>query len=117
MSKVFWDNYLELDKVDKHIKALSKTHEEKLELWQLVDEMVHHRVLGCILDHLPESTHEEFLQKFSEAPHDEKLIVYLKEKMKKDVVVLIKEAVAVLVMELIGELEIKNEQVPEIHSK
>jgi hypothetical protein len=101
MSKIFYDHLLDLDKVENTVKKAASSHEERMELWQLIDEIIHHRVMGCILDYLPGVHHEEFLQKFSEGPHDEKLLDYLKEKIKEDIVALIKEVVAALVLELI----------------
>jgi len=101
MSKTYYDHLLDLEKVDGVVKKVVKSHEEKVELWQLIDEIIHHRVMGCVLDSLPEKHHDEFLQKFAESPHDEKLLDFLKEKIKTDIVFLIKETVAALVLELI----------------
>ena len=111
MSKTYYDNLLNFDKVDKVIKNATRTPEEKLELWKIVDEIIHHKVLGCVLDHLPKKNHDEFLDKFYRAPYDERLLVYLKDKIKKDIKTIIKEAVAILTMEIIDNiLPKKNEK-------
>lgn len=102
MSKIYYDQLLDLQPVEKAIKKVAKTHEEKLELWQVVDEIVQHKIMNCILDHLPKELHSEYLEKFYSAPDDEKLLDYLKEKVKKDITLIFKEAVAVLVLELMG---------------
>jgi transcriptional regulator of NAD metabolism len=104
MSKVFYDNLLSLDKIDRAIKKAATTCDERMELWQVVDEIVHHRVMGCVLDALPIECHDEFLEKFSKAPYDEQLLDYLRQKVKKDVTMIIKEAVAVLVLEIATEI-------------
>jgi hypothetical protein len=104
MSKTYYDHLLDLNKVDKVVRDTAKSEDEKLELWQIVDEIVHHRVMGCVLDHLPVEHHEEFLQKFYEAPYDERLLVYLKDKIKKDIIEIIKEGVVALTLELIDNI-------------
>ena len=105
MSKVFYDNLLDLSSVEKSIKKVSSTKEEMIELWEVVDEIVHHRVMGCVLETLPAKHHHEFLEMLHHTPHDEKLLIFLKEKIGKDVSMLIKEVVAVLVLELTKDIE------------
>jgi 5-bromo-4-chloroindolyl phosphate hydrolysis protein len=108
MSKLFFDQLVVLDNVDKEIKKVAKSKEEEEELWQLVDEMVHHRVLGCVLDRLPKKSHEEFLVKFHETPYDEGLIDYLKEKIGENIEELIKQEVGALAFELLDEIRAKK---------
>lgn len=82
MSKLFFDHLLDLKDLDKEIKKVAKTSEEREELWKLIDEIVHHKVLGCILDNLPRKNHEEFLELFHNSPHDENLLIgYLKKQI------------------------------------
>ncbi len=109
MSKVYYDHHLVvLEDVDKYIKETAETPEEKEELWQLVDEIVHHRVLECVLDNLPGEYHEEFLGKFQEAPHDLTLMDYLKEKVTENIEELIKQEIGGLATELLEELQAKG---------
>lgn len=105
MSTLFFDNLLELDKVDKSIKKVTSTREEAIELWEIVDEIIHHRVFGCVMQELPKKHHEEFLKMFHKNPSDESLLDYLREKVKKDVALVIKESVSLFVLELTKELE------------
>lgn len=86
MSKMYFDHLLKLEKVDKEINKVAKTKEEKEELWALVDEIIHHKVMGCVLDRLPRDSHEEFLGIFEHAPHDDQLIFdYLKKKVGNNI--------------------------------
>lgn len=105
MSKIFYDHLIILEDVDKHIKDIAETHEERHELWQLVDEIVHHRVLGCVLDHLPGEHHDEFLGKFHQAPHSPNLLDYLKEKIEDNIEELIKQEIGELATELLQEIQ------------
>ncbi len=85
MSKLFYDYLIELPEIDLAIKEEKLESEEREELQKLVDEMIHHRVLVCILDHLPREHHEEFLERFHAAPHDETLIIFLEEKTPAEI--------------------------------
>jgi hypothetical protein len=105
MSKLFFDHLLEFKKIDKEIKKVAKTSEEREELWALVDEIVHHKVLGCILDKLPRDDHKEFLEIFHSAPHDEdRIFNYLKAKVGDDVEENLKLEIAKISEELLGEI-------------
>jgi len=105
MSKIFYDHLVDLSEVEKKIKKITKTQEEREELYRLVDELVHHRVVGCILDELPEKNHKEFLQEFSSRPHDEGLFAYLGQHVGRDVFEFIKKEIHMLTVELLGYIE------------
>lgn len=105
MSKLFFDHLVELKEIDKEIKKVAKTSEERQELWMLVDEIVHHKALGCILDQLPRDNHEEFLELFHKSPYDEDLLFgYLKEKIGKNVRQILKTELGNLAFELLEEI-------------
>jgi hypothetical protein len=106
MSKLFYDYLVELKEIDKQIKKVAKTSEEKEELWGLVDEIVHHKVMGCILDKLPRASHEEFLDLFHRSPHDEELLfTYLRKKVGDNIEDLIKQEIGVLSNELLEDIK------------
>jgi hypothetical protein len=67
--------------VKKHIKKES----DRIAIYNQIDEIVHHRVIGCILDRLPKEHHKEFLTKLTETPHDRSLLAYLVERIGTDV--------------------------------
>lgn len=105
MSKLFFDKLIELKELDRQIKKVAKTKEEREELWVLVDEIIHHKVIGCILDRLPRESHEEFLGMYVKAPHDEESIFgYLKEKVGKDIEGVIKKEIKNLSVDLLKEI-------------
>ena len=85
---------------------MAKSTEEREELWGLVDEIIHHKVMGCILDKLPRESHEEFLDMFHTSPHDEELIFgYLRTKVGPDIEENLKEEIAKISEELLGEMK------------
>ena len=85
MSKIFYDHLIVLEEVNIQIDEVAKTSEEKEELWKLVDEIIHHRVMSAILEKLPEKHHKIFLKTFYASPYDEQLISYLNEKIDDDI--------------------------------
>lgn len=108
MSKLFFDHLVELKKIDKEIRKVAKTADEREELWVLVDEIVHHKVMGCILDKLPRDNHEEFLEMYHKNPHDEELLFgYLKNKAGTDIEDAIKQEIGSLATELLREISSK----------
>lgn len=108
MSKLFFDHLIVLEDLEKEIKAVSQSQEEKEELWSLVDEIVHHKTLGCILDKLPQKNHQEFMEKFHKAPHDESLMEYLKDKVGQNIEELIKAEIGSLAFEILQEIKSKK---------
>lgn len=110
MSKIFYDYLIIFEELEDVIRSEEVEPEEREEIHQLIDEMIHHRVLGCILDHLPREHHEEFLERFHETPYDEGLIQYLQEKTPEevDIEAKIKEEVAKLKQELLEEIKKKK---------
>lgn len=82
MSKLFFDHLLVLEEVEVFINRKPISKEEKEELWKLIDGVIQTRVMDVVLTKLPRKHHEEFLEKFSSFPHDERLLEYLKEKVE-----------------------------------
>lgn len=105
MSKVFFDKYVSLAKLERYIRKVTNSNDEKQELWRIVDEMVHHRVLHCVLNELKPEYHEEFLVKLESGPHDESLLDYLTQKIKKDISTFIRLEIKSLENEVLKEIK------------
>lgn len=105
MSRLFWDEIIDTKDLEKKVSALSRSSEEKQELWALVDEIIHHKVIGCILDKLPPEHHEEFLEHFSQKPHDPKIWEMLKAKATHDIEIFIIKEVRDLADEILNYIE------------
>ena len=105
MSKIFYDHLVVLENVEREIKVLTNSPEERDELWQIVDELVHGRALGLILDKLPRQHHEEFLEKFQKAPYDEGLLKYLEQKIDKNIEELLRQELGNLAFEILQEIK------------
>lgn len=85
MSRVFYDHLIDMKSLEKEIKKISSNVEEKHEIWSLIDEIIHHKVLHCVLDNLEKKHHKKFLVKLHESPHDEDILKYLQKKIKIDI--------------------------------
>jgi hypothetical protein len=105
MSSLFFDQLINLDKITKTIKKVSSTKEEEIELWGVVDEIVHHQVLGCILENLPKKHHRQFLDMFNQNPSDEQILVFLQKNTKTNISSAIKRVIDTFCLEIIGGLE------------
>ncbi|MBI2590486.1 MAG: hypothetical protein HYW33_01205 [Candidatus Blackburnbacteria bacterium] len=104
MSKLFYDHLIILEEVEIELGKLELSREEKRELEELIEEILHHRVLGRVLSDLPEVHHEDFLQKFKNAPHDTFLIEYLNERIERSVEEHIKEEIEKLKKEILTDI-------------
>ena len=100
MSIAFYDHILHLDRLSAFVASLDIHKAEKEELWHLVDEILHHRVLGFILDKLPEIHHEEFLEKLANNPSDHSIITYLKDLIEGDIEELLSSEIATIEAEI-----------------
>ncbi len=104
MSKLFFDHILELDELESSLRDIVETEGERHELWHIIDDIIHHEVLGCIFDHLPYDYHDEFLEKFHESPYDEGLLVFVDEKIDGDITSLINERINSIAQEILQEI-------------
>ncbi len=104
MSKLFFDNIADLKKLDKEIKKVAKTKAEQEEIWRIVDELIHHKALGCIFENLPKDKHTEFLELFHHSPHDEDLLFgYLEKTISQNFREILREEIGGLAFEVIEE--------------
>ncbi|OGM30110.1 hypothetical protein A2801_03865 [Candidatus Woesebacteria bacterium RIFCSPHIGHO2_01_FULL_41_10] len=113
MSRLFYDHLLDLDELETRVKVITKDREEQNEIFRLIDEIVHHRVVGCILNHLPEEHHEKFLVHLSERPHDKQILDFLRDKILEDIEGFIKQEIRTVAIELLKI--VADENSPEVH--
>ncbi|MBL7036843.1 hypothetical protein ISR94_03330 [Candidatus Microgenomates bacterium] len=108
MSVIFYDRLVVFKRLDKSLKSLVSSNDELQEIWHILEELTHHRIMGCVLDKLPHTHHKEFLEKFESSPHDEKLLEYLQEKIEDDMEEIIKKEAKLLAKEIVSELKHKK---------
>ncbi len=103
--------------MEKGINKIAKSSAEKEELWDLVDGLIHQRVLTVLLDKMDEEHHEEFIVRLYDAPHDEGIWEYLKEKLSVDVVEIVKQEIAMVGAEVMRELKSGQLKMPKVVRK
>lgn len=104
MSKLFFDHLIEFEEVEIELKGLDLGSEEKKELEQLIDSMVHHRVIDRILTHLPRHHHAEFIESFHKAPYDPKLLSWINQRIKASVEEHVKDEIKKLKQEILEDI-------------
>ena len=97
MNKKFYSELASLEKIEKTIKNAPISEDEKRELWGIIEEIIHHRILGCALDNLSKEHHGEFLEKVKGAnSHEimeflEQKNTDIKEKIKNEILIIADE--------------------------
>ncbi len=85
MGKIFYDHLIVIEEITAVLDSRGLTVKERQEILSLTDQTLHHHVLNVILTHLPREHHKSFLTRFHQAPHDETLLTFLKEKVTVDI--------------------------------
>lgn len=104
MSKVFYDNLTSLKELETEINLIAESKEEKEELWNLVDELIHQRVLNSLLDELNVEHHEGLVLRLHNSPHDEGIWEYLKDKLSFDAKEFIRKEIVAIGYEILDDL-------------
>ena len=82
--KLFYSHLVDLEPLVKELELVSMQPDEREEIFELVDDIIHHRVLDSLLEILPEEDHEIFLERFTNTPANPEILEFLKEKAKSD---------------------------------
>lgn len=111
MSKLFYDHLVDFTQLEKLVKKHVKDEEARHEIYHLVDEIVHHRVVGCILDRLPKDHHREFLNNVKERAHDESILDFIRGRVSEDVEEFLRHELYVLSSELLSMFDHTHKEV------
>lgn len=103
MSKILYDHLIILEEIETLISEYRFEGKEKQEISQMIEETIHYRVLNVILINLPKEHHQTFLERFHQAPYDEDLLNFLKEKVA-NIEDLISDEIKILEKELKKDL-------------
>ncbi len=105
MSQIFYDRLIVLENFGKEVKKKTSSKEEEYEIWNLVDDILSHKVMDMILDKLPLKYHDQFIERFLEAPYDETLFDFLKEKIEDNIEEIIKREIGDLAYGLLEDIK------------
>ena len=104
MSRIFYDRLIVLENFGKEVKKRTSSKEEEFEIWNLVDDIVGHKIINMILEKLPIKDHSEFIEKFLDAPFDETLLDFLKERIEDNIEEVIKQEIGDLAYGLLEDI-------------
>ncbi len=76
--KTFFSHLINTDQLIMLVEKLLEIEEEKLEILDMIDSILHHRVIHKILEELDDKHHEIFMAEYSKNPGNEELLIFLK---------------------------------------
>jgi hypothetical protein len=85
MNKIFYDHLIIIEEVVTIIDAHDIDAQEKKQIMDLVEQTLHQEALNTVFTHLPKDHHETFLIHFNAAPHDRKILDFVKDKSGVDI--------------------------------
>lgn len=85
MSKIWYDHLVLHEEVTVELDRYKLAPEEKTEIVNLIDQVLHHHVLNVILSHLPKEHHQAFISDFIQDPGSTKLLEFVKSRVTVDI--------------------------------
>lgn len=85
MSILFYDHLIDKRQLHIHVESLEAPEEKKGKLKQLIDDILHSKLIHFVLDKLPSKKHKTFLSKLESTPYDPQLLEYLKEHIDEEI--------------------------------
>jgi hypothetical protein len=105
MTKVFYDHLIDIEEVLGELENYEIETEEREEIRIIIDETFHHQTINIILTHLPTQHHQNFLDRFHQSPHDQELLVFLKEQIEADIEEEIKKQAQKIKKEILADIK------------
>lgn len=81
MKHTFYAHLVDLTEIEIRLDSHGLKKHEKDELFLMVKETLHYRVVSEILTHLPEEHHDWFLEEYTKVPHSKQLLAQLKDQV------------------------------------
>lgn len=79
MSKLFYDHLIIIEEIVAVLDQHKLNAKDRAKILDVMDATLQNEILDVIFTYLPREKHEEFLEKFHAAPHDRRLMQYLKD--------------------------------------
>jgi hypothetical protein len=105
MHALFLDHYLNIDTLEKRINSLAESFEDRSNLWEIVDGIIHYQLLSFIFSVLEPKDHQFFFDLYKQAPYDLNIVAVVKQQTDIDLAPLIKNESERLQQELLEILE------------
>jgi hypothetical protein len=106
MTKIFYWHLVEFTLLKEELIKKGIAGKEIEEILIEVEEIIHHKTLSLIFDHLPKQHHREFAVRLANDPRDSEILVFLHQKSGTDVAKLLAENIRLIVNEILEDLRI-----------
>lgn len=104
MATVFYDHMIDWQKLIDELDRLEIGGEERQEILEHSEHVIHTEVLLVFAAHLPNDHHHEFLERFAAAPHDMSHLEFLAAHGSGDVSQKVKKRTEEVIAEIIADL-------------
>ena len=106
MTKIFYWHLVELDPVKTELTNRGVGEKDLREILVHIEEIIHHRTLSLIFDHLPSDHHKEFSLRLAKNPSGQEIWDFLYQKTQKDLNSEIKKNIRVIIMDVINDFDL-----------
>jgi len=106
MATLFYDHLIDWQKLTNTLDILGIHGEDRHEVVEHAEHIIHTEVLIVLISHLPTEKHDEFMQLFYTAPYDANQLKFLKThgKEDRDVESAVRQRSAEVIAEILKEL-------------
>lgn len=91
--RLFYDHLVDKTNLARLIEGKEKDFKKRIDLYKMLDEIIHNTVLDVIFIHLDKKHHKEFLVLMHKNPRSAELLVYLKLRAHPQIEAKIRERV------------------------
>lgn len=85
MPILFYDHLINKSEIESLVTALEEAENLRQKTLQLVDDILYQGIILMLLDKLHRSHHQTFLEMVHDRPYDPEIIIFLKERIHKDI--------------------------------
>jgi hypothetical protein len=104
MAIVFYDPFIDWQKLTDALDEFGIEGEERLEVIEHAEHTIHTEILIVFVTLLPAEKHQPFVEQFHAAPHDPKHIDFIVEHTKADVESVVRQRTDQILNEIVSEL-------------
>ncbi len=104
MATLFYDHLIDWQKFHDALTLIDMEREEQQEIIEHAEHILHTEVLVVFVTHLPRHQHEEFLQRFYDAPHDKAHWEFIKANCDDDVEAAVRQKSDEVLKDLLEEI-------------
>lgn len=103
--KVFYSHLLvKYGELTATVESLEISRSEKSKALELINQTIHHEVIGAILDHIDERHHRKILTRIAAAPDDPTVLDLVNRLAADDIETALRKRIAAMHLDLMEDL-------------